>query len=138
MKHLISILLCVCLFCQICLAEEATKYPAKSPTLSKATEIASAPGSLLPEFFSEIAQLTLNSGNYADWTLDEKHYMMQVMNKYGMLDDAQADHLEHAPNDEIDHYILQVQPKCNEYHLPFGRFPKHVIDRYPLMWYNTK
>ncbi len=107
MKHLISILLCVCLFCQICLAEEATKYPAKSPTLSEATEIATSPCTLLPEFFSELAQLTLNSGDYADWTLDEKHYMLQVMNKNGLLDDVQADHLEHASEDEIDHYMLK-------------------------------
>ena len=62
---------------------------------------------LLPEFFSEVAHLTLNSGDYVEWTLDEKRYMIQIMNKYGLLDDAQSDNLWHASEDEIDHYMLK-------------------------------
>lgn len=62
---------------------------------------------LLPEFFSEVAHLTLTSGDYAEWTLDEKRHMIQIMNKYGLLDDAQTDNLGRASENEIDHYMLK-------------------------------
>lgn len=69
--------------------------------------VASAAMLLLPEFFSDVAHLTLNSGDYAQWTLDEKRFMIQIMNKYGLLDDVKSTTLAHASEDELDLYMLE-------------------------------
>ena len=35
--------------------------------------------SLSREYFAEIAQITLTSGDYENWSIDEKRYMMTIM-----------------------------------------------------------
>ncbi len=62
--------------------------------------------SLSPQYFAEIAQMTVTSGDYADWSLEEKRYMAQIMGKYGILTDGEARKLSRASEKEIDACML--------------------------------
>ena len=63
--------------------------------------------SLSMDYFADIAQLTLNSGDYANWSLEEKRYMMTIMGKYGLVSEAEAKKLSHQTEDKIDAFMLE-------------------------------
>lgn len=63
--------------------------------------------SLSREYFREIAQITLTSGDYEDWSLTEKRYMASIMGKYGLIGDAEAKRLSGADEADIDAFMLQ-------------------------------
>ncbi|MBQ4075934.1 MAG: hypothetical protein IJD39_12130 [Clostridia bacterium] len=62
--------------------------------------------SLSREYFSEIAQITLTSGDYENWSLEEKRYMMTIMGKYGLLSEAEAKKRARQSEKEIDAFML--------------------------------
>lgn len=62
--------------------------------------------SLSREYFREIAQITLTSGDYEDWSLAEKQYMASVMGKYGLIGDEEAKRLSCADAADIDAFML--------------------------------
>lgn len=63
--------------------------------------------SLSRDYFREIARLTLTSGDYENWSLEEKRGMAAVMGKYGLLDAAQARRLARADEADIDAFMLE-------------------------------
>lgn len=63
--------------------------------------------SLSREYFADVAQITLNSGDYASWSLEEKRYMMTIMGKYGLVSEAEAEKLSRQSEDEIDAFMLE-------------------------------
>ncbi|MBR4067549.1 MAG: hypothetical protein IKK08_02840, partial [Clostridia bacterium] len=62
--------------------------------------------SLSREYFSEIAQITLTSGDYENWSLEEKRYMMTIMGKYGLMSESEARRLSRQSEKEIDVFML--------------------------------
>lgn len=62
--------------------------------------------SLSREYFADIAQITLTSGDYENWSLEEKRYMMTIMGKYGLMSESEAEKLSHQAEDEIDAFML--------------------------------
>lgn len=62
--------------------------------------------SLSRDYFREIARMTLTSGNYEDWSLEEKRYMMTMMGKYGLIGEAEAKCLSHGDEMDIDDFML--------------------------------
>ena len=62
--------------------------------------------SLSREYFADIAQLTLNSGDYENWSLEEKRYMMTIMGKYGLISESEAEKLSRQSEKEIDTFML--------------------------------
>ena len=63
--------------------------------------------SLSREYFADVAQITLNSGDYASWSLEEKRYMMTIMGKYGLVSEAETEKLSRQSEDEIDAFMLE-------------------------------
>jgi len=63
--------------------------------------------SLSREYFADIAQITLTSGDYENWSLEEKRYMMTIMGKYGLMSESEAEKLSHKTEDEIDAFMLE-------------------------------
>ena len=61
--------------------------------------------SLSMDYFSDVAKITLESGDYECWSFNEKRYMIGVMEKYGLVDRNTSDILSHATEDEIDKFI---------------------------------
>lgn len=62
--------------------------------------------SLSREYFSEIAQITLTSGDYQNWSLEEKRYMMTIMGKYGLISEAEAKERARQSEEAIDAFML--------------------------------
>lgn len=62
--------------------------------------------SLSRDYFREIAQMTLTSGDYASWSLEEKRWMVSIMGKYGLMDASEAERLVGKPETEIDALML--------------------------------
>lgn len=62
--------------------------------------------SLSRDYFSEIAQITLTSGDYSEWSIDEKRYMMTIMGKHGLISEAEAKKLSLGSEGEIDAFML--------------------------------
>jgi hypothetical protein len=62
--------------------------------------------SLSREYFAEIAQISLTSGDYENWSIDEKRYMMTIMGKYGLVSEAEAKQLSRQSEKEIDAFML--------------------------------
>lgn len=62
--------------------------------------------SLSRAYFFEIAQMTLTSGDYENWTLAEKRYMMTIMGKYGLIPETEAKALSRKSESEIDAFML--------------------------------
>lgn len=62
--------------------------------------------SLSRDFFVDIAQITLTSGDYANWSLEEKRYMMTIMGKYGLISEAEAKELSRQSEKDIDAFML--------------------------------
>lgn len=62
--------------------------------------------SLSREYFADIAQITLTSGDYENWSIEEKRYMMTIMGKYGLVSEAEAKQLARRSEKEIDAFML--------------------------------
>ena len=62
--------------------------------------------SLSREYFADIAQITLTSGDYENWSLEEKRYMMTIMGKYGLMSESEAKRLSRQSEKEIDAFML--------------------------------
>ena len=62
--------------------------------------------SLSREYFADIAQITLTSGDYENWSLEEKRYMMTIMGKYGLMSESDAEKLSRQSEKEIDAFML--------------------------------
>jgi len=62
--------------------------------------------SLSREYFADIAQITLTSGDYENWSIDEKRYMMTIMGKYGLIPEAEANRRARQREEEIDAFML--------------------------------
>lgn len=62
--------------------------------------------SLSRDYFREIAQITLTSGDYADWSLEEKRYMVTIMGKYGLIGEKEARQLARRSEEDIDAFML--------------------------------
>ena len=62
--------------------------------------------SLSRDYFADIAQITLTSGDYANWSLEEKRYMMTIMGEYGLMPESEAEKLSHQSEDKIDAFML--------------------------------
>lgn len=62
--------------------------------------------SLSREYLTDIARITLNSGDYENWSLEEKRYMMTIMGKYGLISEAEAKDISHRSEREIDAFML--------------------------------
>ncbi|MBR6571603.1 MAG: hypothetical protein IKK75_14235 [Clostridia bacterium] len=58
------------------------------------------------DFFRDVAHLTLESGDYEDWSLDEKRYMLDIMAKYGLLDEQTAAEAQRQSESAIDALML--------------------------------
>ncbi len=58
------------------------------------------------QYFAEIAHLTLTSGDYADWSAEEKRYLVQCMGKYGLIPEGEARKLARRPEADIDAFML--------------------------------
>lgn len=63
--------------------------------------------SLSRDYFREIAQITMTSGDYVDWSLEEKRYMASIMGKYGLIGEAEAKRLSRADEEDIDAFMLE-------------------------------
>ena len=63
--------------------------------------------SLSRDYFRQIAQITLTSGDYEAWSLVEKQYMASIMGKYGLIGDAEAKRLSRADEADIDAFMLE-------------------------------
>lgn len=63
--------------------------------------------SLSRDYFREIAQITMTSGDYVDWSLEEKQYMVSIMGKYGLIGEAEAKRLSRAEEADIDAFMLE-------------------------------
>ncbi len=63
--------------------------------------------SLSRDYFRQIAQITLTSGDYEAWSLDEKQYMASIMGKYGLIGEAEAKRLSRANEADIDAFMLE-------------------------------
>lgn len=63
--------------------------------------------SLSRDYFREIAQITLTSGDYESWSLQEKQYMASIMGKYGLIGEAEARRLSRADEKDIDAFMLE-------------------------------
>lgn len=63
--------------------------------------------SLSRDYFADIAKITLTSGDYEHWTLEEKRYMMTVMGKYGLLSETEAHKRSRQSEQEIDEFMLE-------------------------------
>lgn len=63
--------------------------------------------SLSREYFAEIAQITMTSGDYENWSLEEKRYMMTIMGKYGLISEADAEKRARQSEKEIDAFMLE-------------------------------
>ena len=61
---------------------------------------------LSQDFFRDVAHLTLESGDYEDWSLDEKRYMLDIMAKYGLLDEQTAAEAQRQSESAIDDLML--------------------------------
>lgn len=70
MKYVISILLFVCLLCQICIAEEATEYPVELSILSEATIADPASSVLTKEAAIAKGRLLLKEIGYFEYYMD--------------------------------------------------------------------
>lgn len=62
--------------------------------------------SLSRDYFREIAQMTLTSGDYEDWSLEEKRYMVTIMGKYGLIGEKEARQLARKAEGDIDAFML--------------------------------
>ena len=62
--------------------------------------------SLSREYFADIAQITLTSGDYENWSFEEKRYMMTIMGKYGLMSESEAEKLSRQSEKEIDAFML--------------------------------
>lgn len=62
--------------------------------------------SLSRDYFREIAQMTLISGDYVDWSLEEKRYMVTIMGKYGLIGEGEARQLARKSEEAIDAFML--------------------------------
>lgn len=62
--------------------------------------------SLSRDYFADIALITLTSGDYESWSLEEKRYMMTIMGKYGLIPEAEAKALSHQSEKDIDAFML--------------------------------
>lgn len=58
------------------------------------------------DYFSQIAQVTLTSGDYEEWSLEEKQYMASIMGKYGMIGELEAMRLSREDEADIDAFML--------------------------------
>ncbi len=58
------------------------------------------------QFFAQVAQMTVSSGDYADWSPEEKRYMVQLMGRYGLIPEQEARRLARRPEAEIDGWML--------------------------------
>ncbi len=58
------------------------------------------------QYFTEIAQMTVTSGDYEDWSPEEKRYMVQIMGKYGLIPEGEARRVVRLPEGEIDAFML--------------------------------
>ena len=67
---------------------------------------ASLAWSLSREYFADVASITLTSGDYENWSLEEKRYMMAIMGKYGLISEAEAKTLSRQNEEEIDAFML--------------------------------
>lgn len=63
--------------------------------------------SLSWDYFREIAQITMTSGDYEAWSLEEKRYMASIMGKYGLIGEAEAKRLSRADEEDIDAFMLE-------------------------------
>ena len=70
------------------------------------TATASLAWSLSREYFTDIARITLTSGDYQDWSLQEKRYMVSIMGKYGLMPQGEARRLSRRSEGEIDAFML--------------------------------
>lgn len=62
--------------------------------------------SVYQSYFSDVAKLTLQSGDYEDWTLAEKRAMLQIMRESGFVDEKTAKALSRGTEEEIDAFML--------------------------------
>lgn len=62
--------------------------------------------SLSREYFADIAQITLASGDYENWSLEEKRSMMTIMGKYGLISADDASRMSQQNEKEIDAFML--------------------------------
>ncbi len=76
-------------------------------TASLLLSSAAAAWFLSPRYFEEIAGITMTGGDYADWSLEEKRYMVQTMGKYGILTEGAARRLSQRTEAEIDSFMLE-------------------------------
>jgi len=58
------------------------------------------------EYYADIAQITLASGDYENWSHEEKRYMMTIMGKYGLISADDANRLSQQNEKEIDAFML--------------------------------
>lgn len=63
--------------------------------------------SLSRDYFAEVARITLISGNYESWSLEEKRCMMTIMGKYGLISEDEAKKLSRRSEEEIDSFMLE-------------------------------
>lgn len=62
--------------------------------------------SLSREYFAGVASITLTSGDYENWSLEEKRYVMTIMGKYGLIAETVANTLSRQSEKEIDTFML--------------------------------
>ena len=58
------------------------------------------------EYLTQIAQIARNSGDYEDWSLEDKRGMIAAMGRYGLIPQAEAERLCAADEREIDAFAL--------------------------------
>lgn len=69
--------------------------------------ITSLAWSVYQSYFSDVAKLTLQSGDYEDWTLKEKRSMIQIMKENGFVDMKTEKALLSGSEKEIDAFMLE-------------------------------
>lgn len=69
--------------------------------------ITSLAWSVYQSYFSDVAKLTLQSGDYEEWTLKEKRSMLQIMKENGFIDVKTEKALLSSSEEEIDAFMLK-------------------------------
>lgn len=63
--------------------------------------------SVYQSYFAGVAKLTLQSGDYEEWTLEEKRSMLQIMKESGFIEEETARALSKGSEEEIDAFMLK-------------------------------
>lgn len=58
-------------------------------------------------YFSDVAKLTLHSGDYEEWTLKEKRSMLRIMKENGFVDAKTEEALLNGSEKDIDAFMLK-------------------------------